>query len=71
MADGALIVIDCMEGVCLQTERVIQLAIVERVKPLVVISKLDRAIIEHRLVRSPSSLINPENSPFSSCWAEA
>jgi elongation factor 2 len=56
VADGVLVVVDCMEGVCLHTETALRYALSERLKPVLVISKLDKAILDHQLVctRSPN-----------------
>ncbi|KAF8312439.1 P-loop containing nucleoside triphosphate hydrolase protein [Clavulina sp. PMI_390] len=45
ITDGALVVIDCLEGVCVQTENVLRQALAERVKPAIVISKMDKALL--------------------------
>ncbi|ELA46471.1 small GTP-binding protein domain [Vavraia culicis subsp. floridensis] len=46
VTDGAVVVIDCVDGICVQTETVLRQAIAERIMPTVVLNKLDRALLE-------------------------
>merc|ERR1711931_27276 len=49
VTDGALVVVDCVSGVFVQTETVLRQAIAERIRPVLFMNKLDLALLTLQL----------------------
>ncbi|KAJ9118998.1 hypothetical protein QFC24_005964 [Naganishia onofrii] len=76
LCDGALVLVDSVEGVCTQTIAVLRQAWLDNLKPILVINKLDRLITELKLSPSEayhhlSQLIEQVNAVMGSFFASA
>eukprot|EP00117_Sycon_ciliatum_P000853 scpid29095/ scgid6757/ Elongation factor 2 len=49
VTDGAIVLVDCISGVRIQTETVLRQAIAERIRPVLFMNKMDRALLELQL----------------------
>eukprot|EP01114_Cavostelium_apophysatum_P016022 TRINITY_DN4491_c0_g1_i2.p1 TRINITY_DN4491_c0_g1~~TRINITY_DN4491_c0_g1_i2.p1 ORF type:complete len:842 (-),score=308.92 TRINITY_DN4491_c0_g1_i2:90-2615(-) len=70
LTDGALVLVDVVEGCCVQTETVLRQALAERIKPVLAVNKLDRAFLElhktpEEIYKSMSTWINSVNAVIS------
>ena len=75
ITDGALVIVDCIEGVCMQTEAVLRVAMIEKVKPILMINKLDTQILElqtdaEEMYKNFSKIIESANTVVSN-YAQA
>ncbi len=60
LTDGAIVVVDCASGVKVQTRTVLRQALQEGVRPILVLNKLDRLVVE---------LQNSEEALYERCFA--
>jgi ribosome assembly protein 1 len=51
LCDGAVVVVDVVEGVCAQTKVVLKQVWLEHIKPVLVLNKIDRLIVEMKMQR--------------------
>ncbi|KAJ1734352.1 Cytoplasmic GTPase/eEF2-like protein (ribosomal biogenesis) [Coemansia sp. Benny D160-2] len=73
LSDGALVLVDVVEGVCTQTISVLRQAWAERVRPVLFFNKIDRLIVEWKM--SPSEayvhiqqLVEQVNAVLAGFW---
>lgn len=74
LCDGAVVLVDAVEGVCSQTVNVLRQCWVDNLKPLLVINKLDRLVCEWKLTpleayQHISRVIEQVNSVIGSFFA--
>ncbi|KAJ1736071.1 Cytoplasmic GTPase/eEF2-like protein (ribosomal biogenesis) [Coemansia biformis] len=73
LSDGALVLVDVVEGVCTQTVSVMRQAWVENVRPILFLNKIDRLIVEWRMTPSEAyvhlqQLIEQVNAVLAGFW---
>ena len=49
VVDGALVIIDCVEGVSMQSEVILRAALIEKIRPILMINNIDRQILELKI----------------------
>ncbi|KAL6072938.1 Elongation factor-like GTPase 1 [Balamuthia mandrillaris] len=75
LADGALLVVDVVEGVCIQTQAVLRQAWTEKVRPVLVMNKVDRLVTELKLQPEEAyarlqNVLEQINAVMSTLWKE-
>ncbi|CAO1635078.1 unnamed protein product [Sympodiomycopsis kandeliae] len=75
LVDGCLILVDALEGVCTQTINVLRQAWVDRLKPILVLNKIDRLAVEVKMTAAEAEaqlqrVIEQANVTLASLWAE-
>ncbi|PVU91589.1 hypothetical protein BB559_003933 [Furculomyces boomerangus] len=73
ISDGALVLVDAVEGVCTQTINVLRQAWLEKIKSVLVINKIDRLITELQMTASEAythmqQLIEQVNAVLAGFW---
>lgn len=74
LCDGAVVLVDVVEGVCSQTVTVLRQCWIEKLKPILVLNKIDRLIVELQLTPQEayihlSKVIEQVNSVIGSFFA--
>ncbi|KAK6460654.1 translation elongation factor 2/ribosome biogenesis protein RIA1 [Scheffersomyces coipomensis] len=74
LCDGAVVLVDAVEGVCSQTVNVLRQCWIDKLKPVLVINKIDRLILEWKLTpleayQHISRVIEQVNSVIGSFFA--
>lgn len=69
IVDGALIVVDCLQGFSssIQMEAVLHQALAEQIKPILVITKLDQAIVKMKLGKEDLYQVSGYSPDFPLC----
>ncbi|KAJ2778792.1 Cytoplasmic GTPase/eEF2-like protein (ribosomal biogenesis) [Coemansia javaensis] len=73
LSDGALVLVDVVEGVCTQTVSVLRQAWVENVRPVLFLNKMDRLVAEWRMTPGEAylhlqQLIEQVNAVLAGFW---
>ena len=82
IADGALVVVDCVEGVSVQTETELRQALDQKIRPVLTINKMDRFFLELQLdgedayqrcsmvIESANAILATYDDPSSTCLGD-